>query len=234
LRQENKCVSCWTELDPELKRCLPCHEKKNAYARKIKGFNPYGTTNRGRTPQVWDDDSKKWVSPLFLRMKEMDWSMSNVEIAYHAKVTTPTVAVYRKVFGPSASKALDPTKLHLIAKAIKDKAFKKISCRTKMQLVDWKMDNGEIAFRANVCEKTVRKYRKIYGFEYVFSPSKKVRKRKKIFREEVKHVDWSMSNTEIALLYKRDRATVLAYRKIYGGKYSKKKDQRRTKQEMKK
>jgi len=104
LKEENKCIYCWKPLDPERMRCIPCHQRQKERAREIKGFQAYGITKKGRPPQVWDNETKEWVSPLFVKMRKMDWRLTVKEIKYCTGLSSATIRKYRHIFRPKIKK----------------------------------------------------------------------------------------------------------------------------------
>lgn len=100
LRAEGKCPTCWKVLPKDILVCLPCREKKNEYARQLKGYKPWVPGKPGRPPRQVVEKTAQYLSVIEQRMRLMDWSLSNKEIEYYGLTTETTVRKYRKIYAP--------------------------------------------------------------------------------------------------------------------------------------
>jgi len=179
LREEGKCIVCWKQLVLETTYCHTCREKKNEYARRIKGYSPWVPGKRGRPQRAFYQGSDLYLSPIEMKMSRVDWSLSNAEIAELIFVTAATVKKYRKLFGGEhqesrIQKLTAPKMKRKRTKTPSEFWEKHLMYKRLLKSIDWRLTSREISSLTKVPHRTVNNYRKKYAPETLSSESRQL------------------------------------------------------------
>lgn len=165
LRAEGKCPVCWQKLVLDTTICYGCRQKKNEYARRVKGFKPWQPGKPGRPPRQFRQSDNEYLSPVEYKMKKADWSLSNLELSWIYHVSDSTIRKYRKIFGGKFQKSSKQLPKYLRRAEMKKLGIKHTLYKTIIQSVDWRATNDEISYATKIPRRTINNYRKKHAPE---------------------------------------------------------------------
>lgn len=165
LKAEGRCIVCWQKLVLKSTYCHSCRQKKNEYARRVKGFRPYVLGKPGRPPRTYYQGTGQYLSPIEFKMQNANWTMPDGEISHLMKVSVTTVKKYRKIYGGESQDSAILEVKTLEAKDINKSWGKHLIYKTLLKSVNWRLTSQEISFRTKVPVRTVNNYRKKYAPE---------------------------------------------------------------------